>query len=210
MDRQRHSRSVSRSRREERRSGSIRSSHESMAGNLSPGRHHEHPGHRRGAREGGFFKNLFGGGRRDKRAQQQLPEHASPYPPPQQAYPGDSTPPPMPAPAPPRSASPAAKFKALLSFAPHSPKRNQQSPSANQHPPADEMQVKDLQHRMQLMQVQVQDYERLKAQLAVEQRAAQDWKEKWNYQNFKLNLMVDMLVLRVLELDQPAGGAGAR
>ena len=39
----------------------------------------------------------------------------------------------------------------------------------------------------------------LKRQVNAEQRGANDWREKWNFQNFKLNLMVDMLVLRVLE-----------
>lgn len=63
--------------------------------------------------------------------------------------------------------------------------------------------MKELQHRMQLLTAQVEGYEKVKQQLEVEQKAAQDWKEKWNYQNFKLNLMVDMLVLRVLELEQP-------
>ncbi len=36
----------------------------------------------------------------------------------------------------------------------------------------------------------MQDYERVKAQLAQEQRSATEWKEKWNYQNLKLNIMV--------------------
>ncbi len=39
-------------------------------------------------------------------------------------------------------------------------------------------------------QVQVQDYERVKAQLAQEQRSAAEWREKWNFQNLKLNMMV--------------------
>ena len=44
-----------------------------------------------------------------------------------------------------------------------------------------------------------QEVDELKRQVNTEQRGANDWREKWNFQNFKLNLMVDMLVLRVLE-----------
>lgn len=44
-----------------------------------------------------------------------------------------------------------------------------------------------------------QEVDELKRQVNDEQRSATDWREKWNFQNFKLNLMVDMLVLRVLE-----------
>ena len=44
-----------------------------------------------------------------------------------------------------------------------------------------------------------QEVDELKRQVNAEQRGANDWREKWNFQNFKLNLMVDMLVLRVLE-----------
>ncbi|GFR49606.1 hypothetical protein Agub_g11676 [Astrephomene gubernaculifera] len=193
MDR-RQSRSAGRSRREERRSQSVRSSQESsLAGNLSPGRHHH--GHRGREGGGGFFKNLFG--RRDKSPMDQRPS--------QQPFPIEPNAPPPP----PVSSSPAAKLKAMLSFAPHSHSRHT-SPTPNRTAEPDDMQVKDMHHRMQLLQAQVQDYERIKAQLAAEQRSAQEWKEKWNYQNFKLNLMVDMLVLRVLELDQETAAATAR
>jgi hypothetical protein len=71
--------------------------------------------------------------------------------------------------------------------------------------PVEELQVKELQHRVLLLSAQVEGYDKAKQQLQLEQRAAQEWKDKWNYQNFKLNLMVDMLVLRVLELEQPTG-----
>ncbi len=41
-------------------------------------------------------------------------------------------------------------------------------------------------------QVQVQDYERIKAQLAQEQRSPEEWKEICNYQNLKLNIVVGL------------------
>jgi len=64
--------------------------------------------------------------------------------------------------------------------------------------------VRNLQHKVSLLESQLQELEELKRQLYAEQRTTTEWREKWNYQNFKLNLMVDMLVLRVLELE---GGA---
>lgn len=137
-------------------------------------------------------------------------------------------PPPLPPPPAPASSSPASKLKALLSFAPTrnaSPGRggNVPPPPPGMGPPGlgpvdmpraatDDMQIKNLQHQMQLMQAQMQDYQTIKTQLLQEQRQAQEWREKWNFQDLKLNLMVDMLVLRVLELEQPgvyAAGGGA-
>ncbi|KAG2437482.1 hypothetical protein HXX76_006132 [Chlamydomonas incerta] len=130
-------------------------------------------------------------------------------------------PPPPPVPA---SASPASKLKALLSFAPARHASPGRAGNALPPPPpgmgpvpgsgpvelprgaTDDLQIKNLQHQMQLMQAQMQDYQTVKTQLLQEQRQAQEWREKWNFQDLKLNLMVDMLVLRVLELEQPGVG----
>ncbi|KAG2438221.1 hypothetical protein HYH02_010922 [Chlamydomonas schloesseri] len=216
-------RSASRSRRDaQRTSQSVRGSHDSAAGNLSPGRHH-------GRREsgsgggGGFFKNLFGSRRhRD----QSPPPYPAGYPGEPYPEPGMAPPPPPPAPA---SSSPAAKLRALLSFAPTrhaSPGRGGVAappppPPGMALPPGpggpvelprgatDDLTIKNLQHQMQLMQAQMQDYQTIKTQLLQEQRQAQEWREKWNFQDLKLNLMVDMLVLRVLELEQPGVYGGA-
>ncbi|KAJ9516265.1 hypothetical protein QJQ45_001112 [Haematococcus lacustris] len=65
-------------------------------------------------------------------------------------------------------------------------------------------QVRDLQHKVSLMEAQLQEVEQLKLRLLAEQRAATDWKERWNYQNFKLNLVVDMMVLRLVEAEAAA------
>lgn len=199
-------------RREERRSGSIRTSHESAAGNLSPGRAH-HSGrtshrHDRGSDGGGFFASLFGGKKNKQSSQQQGGMHMTGG----QGYPDDGSGnlhmqamQVQHAPQPSSTTASPSRFKQLLSFAPG--KQTPRSPGPAPHqlgggPDNDSaMTVKDLQHKQQLLQAQLQDYERLKAQHAAELRNAQDWKEKWNYQNFKLNVMVDMLVLRVLELD---------
>ncbi|GLC53619.1 Serine/arginine-rich splicing factor rsz22 [Pleodorina starrii] len=174
----------------------MHSSHESLAGNLSPGRHHpgQH-GSRRESGGGSFFKNLFG--RRDKHQLPQQPQQpgvATPY----QQLPADTSSPPPPAPT---SGSPGSKLKSF--FTPHS-KSARSASSPLPHNPVEELQMKELQHRVQLLTAQVEGYEKVKQLLQAEQRAAQEWKEKWNYQNFKLNVMVDMLVLRVLELEQPA------
>ncbi|GIL91028.1 hypothetical protein Vretimale_9461 [Volvox reticuliferus] len=199
MDRGRQARSVSRSRtrRDDRRRESLHSSHESLAGNLSPGRHH--PGnhsHRREGSSGGFFKNLFG--RRDKHGQDIVNQQQ--YQQQYQQVPGDVS---SPRPAPPASSSPGAKLKALFSRSPQGKSPRNASP-APARGPVEELQVKELQHHVQLLKAELEGYEKIKQQLQAEQRAAQEWKEKWNYQNFKLNLMVDMLVLRVLELEQPS------
>jgi hypothetical protein len=47
-----------------------------------------------------------------------------------------------------------------------------------------------------------------------QQRNAAFWREKWNFQNFKLNVLADMLVLRLIEADPslaapPGSGAGS-
>ncbi|KAG2487604.1 hypothetical protein HYH03_013743 [Edaphochlamys debaryana] len=183
---------------------------------------HHHGGGHRSRREssgGGFFGKLFGGGGQSRRRDQSQGGNSD--------YPAEGSPRAAP-PAPAANTSPASRLKAFLSFAPQGPARKGAHAGALESPTrggpvgpgglpstpektgaeeaADNMTVKDLQHRLQLAQAQVQDYERIKASLAVEQRTANEWKEKWNYQNFKLNLMVDMLVLRVLELDQPGPG----
>jgi len=44
-----------------------------------------------------------------------------------------------------------------------------------------------------------QELEEAKRQAMAERAAALEWKNKWNFQNFKLNLAVDMLVMRVFE-----------
>jgi hypothetical protein len=36
---------------------------------------------------------------------------------------------------------------------------------------------------------------------APQQKNAKFWREKWNFQNFKLNVLADMLVLRLIEVD---------
>lgn len=54
----------------------------------------------------------------------------------------------------------------------------------------DPAQLKDLQHRNHVLQAQVQELEDVKRRLQVEQRTATEWREKWNLQNFKLNLLV--------------------
>lgn len=35
----------------------------------------------------------------------------------------------------------------------------------------------------------------------LQQKNGKFWREKWNFQNFKLNVLADMLVLRLIELD---------
>ncbi|GAX84331.1 hypothetical protein CEUSTIGMA_g11753.t1 [Chlamydomonas eustigma] len=71
-----------------------------------------------------------------------------------------------------------------------------------------ETSVRNMMQRINVLESQVQEVDELKRQLALEQRTGLEWKEKWNYQNFKLNLMVDMLVLRVLELDRTSTLSG--
>jgi hypothetical protein len=45
----------------------------------------------------------------------------------------------------------------------------------------------------------------------LQQKNGKFWREKWNFQNFKLNVLADMLVLRLIELDpslaEPPGAA---
>lgn len=92
-------------------------------------------------------------------------------------------------------------YHAPQNHAPPPPPQHHAPPPNNQQNP---QQVRDLQHRIGVLEAQLQEVDELKRRLTAEQRTANEWKEKWNYQNFKLNLMVDMLVLRVME--QHAGG----
>jgi len=55
------------------------------------------------------------------------------------------------------------------------------------------------------MEAQLHEVEEIKGRLLAEQRTTNEWRERWNFQNFKLNLMVDMLVLRAMEVDKDVG-----
>jgi len=64
--------------------------------------------------------------------------------------------------------------------------------------------VRDLQHKVGVLEAQLQETDELKRRVVAGERTATEWKEKWNYQNFKLNLMVDMLVLKSMETETRA------
>uniref|UniRef100_A0A7S3R063 Uncharacterized protein n=1 Tax=Dunaliella tertiolecta TaxID=3047 RepID=A0A7S3R063_DUNTE len=70
---------------------------------------------------------------------------------------------------------------------------------------ATQAQLRDLQHKLSVKESELQEMGRLKHSLAQEQNSAIEWKEKWNTQNFKLNLMVDMLALNLAEKEYPQG-----
>jgi hypothetical protein len=42
--------------------------------------------------------------------------------------------------------------------------------------------VRDMQHRISVLEAQLQEVDEIKRQLVAEQRSANDWKDKWNYQ----------------------------
>jgi hypothetical protein len=44
------------------------------------------------------------------------------------------------------------------------------------------LQVRDLQHKVSVLEAQLQEVEELKRRLLAEQRMATDWKERWNFQ----------------------------
>lgn len=57
--------------------------------------------------------------------------------------------------------------------------------------------VEELRTRVEL---QAHELRQLKEELRREETEAEDWREKWNFQNFKLQLLIDMWVLREIEL----------
>jgi hypothetical protein len=76
--------------------------------------------------------------------------------------------------------------------------------------PAKLQEVRELRSRVATLEGQLAT---ATTQHSQEQHTAREWREKWNYQNFKLHLMVDMLALQALEGDRGgvvATGAGVQ
>lgn len=79
-------------------------------------------------------------------------------------------------------------------------------------PPPQQQQQQQQQYYRDAAGAQAQELAELKQRLSKQEQATHVWEERYNMQQFKLNLMVDMLVLKVLESERssPAGKIKAR
>jgi hypothetical protein len=50
-----------------------------------------------------------------------------------------------------------------------------------------------------VLQAQLLELDEAKRQAEAERSAALDWKNKWNFQSYKINLAIDMLTIREYE-----------